>query len=268
MIDNQRMFDQSTQTLYESKRRFPLTLSEEDEIYLLCSTMDENCTETVRPMQRTSAKKDLTAVIKLGTESILSTAESHLTSRLKHVTHRELRLSQPKANSSPQVYRVEVNNSMTFNVDYASTPKKVQPRASTPSRMPTPIQSTLTRSLKKKIPPPLLSSSMRSSSMKKRKRCPDCYCCCCNSKANARAECLHKNSERISKKPRGRMSVGSNRNQIQYLQRSKYPVWFLPNRRAQDIDRCNAIDDALTTCELKPFLKSCYAFGDYNVWVL
>ena len=187
-------------------------------------------------------------------ESILSTAESHLTKRLKHVTGRELRSTRPKANSSPRVIkRADCNQSMTFNVDYASTPKKNQPRASTPSRMR--VTTTIVRSLppqKKTIPPPLLSSSMRpsastsTSTKNKRKRCVEC--CCTN-------ECV----KRTVKKPRHN-SLHSNL--------AKYPVKFMLDRRTQDIDRCNPVDDALNSCDLRPFLKNCYAFGDYNVWIL
>lgn len=200
-------------------------------------------------------------------ESILSTAESHWTSRLRHVTRRELKSSRPKANSSPRLYS-NPNHSMTFNVDYASTPKKNQPRASTPSRM----QAGIMRSLpaKKTIPPPLLSSSIRpsSSTHKKRKRCVECCCCthdCARTSRGAASGSVGLSEKRVAKKPRRRTSLDCNRANSHL---DKYPIRFMPNRRAQDIDRCNPVDDALVSCDLKPLLKNFYTFGDYNVWIL
>lgn len=259
-------------------------------IYMLCSTMDEKCSKKLllkqqerrqrhRPIQKTTTTN-------LAGESIVSTAESHLTSRLKHVTRREL--AHPRANSSPCRGGPVLNQSMTFNVDYASTPKKNQPRASTPSRMNNQRPNTLLTSsvlrVKKTIPPPLLSSSMRPASsqpLRKRKR-PAAECCCCCTNSRATAVSNNGTVEKLdSKKARRRVSVDNFsykpkptcQQQLNGLvgansHLAKYPVRFMPDRRVQDIDRCDPIDDVLVSCDLRPFLTSCYAFGDYNVWIV
>lgn len=258
---------------YEMSRQQEPGLSFE-QTNLLSSTLDEKTNSSKTRMRRSPAKANLVE------PSILSTAESHLTSRLKHVNRRELRTCQPKANSSPRIRLLagarddQVNQSMTFNVDYASTPKKNQPRASTPSRRPaagvgvrTATSSTIAR---KTIPPPLLSSSMRPACpstlvVKKRKRCVEC--CCCSSDRVVRPA-----STSEVKKPRRRVSIDNNNNIIHSLKANshlaKYPVRYMPNRRAQDIDRCDPVDEALISCDLRPFLRNCYAFGDYNVWII
>lgn len=277
--------DQSTLLIeYEMSRQHEPARSglsfdpSEDQFNLLCSTLDEKNNSSKTRMRRSPAKANLVKTsVCLIEPSILSTAESHLTSRLKHVNRRELRACQPKANSSPRIHLLaaskdkQANQSMTFNVDYASTPKKNQPRASTPSRravtgVRTATSSTITR---KTIPPPLLSSSMRpacpSTLVKKRKRCVEC--CCCSSDRVVRPA-----SSSEVRKPRRRVSIDNNNNVMHSLKANshlaKYPVRYMPNRRAQDIDRCDPVDEALISCDLRPFLRNCYAFGDYNVWII
>lgn len=172
-------------------------------------------------------------------------------------------MARPKANSSPRL----INQSMTFNVDYASTPKKNQPRASTPSRRRITTMST-SFTKKKTIPPPLLSSSIMRSPLiqyeqKKRKQC----CCCCSNERR-KVSCTASGIEkRVIKKQRQKRRTSYDN--IQHNVNAKYPIRFMLDRRAQDIDRCNPIEDALIFCDFKPFLKSYYTpLGDYNVWIL
>ena len=148
--------------------------------------------ESSKSMKRSKAKINL--VQDPEGDSVISTAEEHQITCLK--VDVDFKKMKPKSQSSTAslLPKKLLDKSITFNVDIASTPKKVFQRSSTIRRAirKQPLTSTMIKSEAKKmrIPPPLLSSSIvpevkelkrkRSSRVRKSKKAKlqkKCSCC-------------------------------------------------------------------------------------------
>ncbi len=165
--------------------------------------------------------------------SIVSTAEEHIQTHLTLMPHYQQ--SNPKLTSSVISFKssLTADKSITFNVDFASTPKKILQRSSTPKQQL--IQKRRSKKSKlivKVIPPPLLTSSFRSVQkqhlLTKRKVCQSSM-----KKQNKRVKLQinHDSSKKVFNFP------------IQYL-----------NAKTRDIDRNNLSQNLL--------------FADYKLWIV
>lgn len=217
----------------------------ESELYMLQTSptlqltkvnfFNESVDASTKSLKRSLAKADLSSDNTNEGESIISTAEEHLTSKI-NLKQTDLKNLKPKSTSStasllnlikpkkkiqkPQV-AAQSNKSMTFNVDFASTPKKTIPRSSTPKaikvkrslreKLSEPFSSTvismqvssktsknMLNLIKKTIPPPLLSSSAAhpNESLKLRKRAR----CSTSQDKESSSKRSHKDSQRKSKR--------------------------------------------------------------------
>lgn len=197
--------------------------------------------------------------------------------------------------SKGSIGTIEKMNGVTFSVDFASTPKKQMPRSSTPKTLKKtslrkvikekqscqPFSSTVISEQapkivnsvmnKKCIPPPLLSSSSykvnrsliaKTKNVSKRTRSSFASCKQCNIKPKRLSTKLTKKSSLLLEQ--------ACQMQPNYFKNFKFPIKYLPNKKTKDIDRLNGAEDHLTyDCTVKPpTLKTCYSFGDYNVWIL
>ena len=219
-------------------------------------------------------------------DSIVSTAEEHLTNQL-NIKNAEMKFKPKSTSSTTSLFNLvrrqaskrtkKDDSTVTFNVDFASTPKKNLPRSSTPrvnkrKQFVQPFSSTVISEqspkvcnslAKKSIPPPLLSSSSYQPSVKIAKRARSSSCKQCSLKP-----------KRLSTKKQRKSAmnvVASQISQPNYFKNFKFPIKYLPNKKSKDIDRLSSVDDrhlGSYECEMKPVLKSCYSFGDYNVWIL
>jgi hypothetical protein len=184
-----------------------------------------------------------------------------------------------------------MNGGVMLNVEFTSTPKKQLPRSSTPKTLKKsslrkvvkdkqqqhqqPFSSTVISEqapkivnsvVKKCIPPPLLSSSSykgnmslitKNKNVSKRTRSSFASCKQCNIKPKRLSTKLTKKSSVLLEQ--------ACQMQPNYFKNFKFPIKYLPNKKTKDIDRLNSVDD----CKLNPpTLKTCYSFGDYNVWIL
>ena len=245
-------------------------------------------------------------------DSIVSTAEEHLTTHFSIVNKQSEMKFKPKSTSSTTslfgLIRKQTEkrsiakklpteiSTVTFNVDFASTPKKNLPRSSTPrpiqlrksvkeskQQQCVPFSSTIIseqapkvfNSLAKKcIPPPLLSSSSYQPSLAKNpKRARSSSCKqCCSLKPKRLSTKVTQKQQQLQRKSAVNVldHVASQIRQPNYFKNFKFPIKYLPNKKSQDIDRLSSIDDHMAAyeCSMKPVLKSCYSFGDYNVWIL
>jgi len=179
-----------------------------------------------------------------------------------------------------------MNGGVMLSVEFTSTPKKQLPRSSTPKTLKKPSLRKLVKEkqqhqqpfsstviseqapkivnnvVKKCIPPPLLSSSSykgnmslitKNKNVSKRTRSSFASCKQCNIKP-----------KRLSKKSSVLLEQACQM-QPNSFKNFKFPIKYLPNKKTKDIDRLNSVDD----CKLNPpTLKTCYSFGDYNVWIL
>ena len=204
------------------------------------------------------------------------------------------KLPTRQTKSKASIGSIETVNGVTFSVDFASTPKKQLPRSSTPKTLKKaslrkvikekqqcqPFSSTVISedkpktinivSHKKCIPPPLLSSSSyklnRSLTNRKNisKRTRNSFASCkqCNIKPKRLSTKLTKKSSVLLEQ--------ACQMQPNYFKNFKFPIKYLPNKKTKDIDRLNSVEDNLAyDCNIKPpALKTCYSFGDYNVWIL
>jgi len=190
------------------------------------------------------------------------------------------------------------DNSMTFNVEYASTPKKSMPRSSTPKRLTsrakpksdrvrkqaesaqTPFSSTVLSvaqiiqeqsnhlSQLKTIPPPLLSSSLikppcQNSTRRILKRLNEKKNLTECFKSNHKKNCSFKCKYLCAKPKKASTAIISST-----LKSLKYPIKFYPNVKSQDINRLST--KKCSQSESDPQMNIyCYGnYGDYNVWIL
>jgi hypothetical protein len=228
-------------------------------------------------------------------DSLVSTADEHCHSQIYSVVPPNLlAFVRPKITSSMITLKQKNNimskvqtpkmkkrldQSMTFLVESASTPKKTLPRSSTPNsirisskhstnkkqqqkrQLIVPFSSTLISEKKtipyecKQIPPPLLSSSIAGIETPqkvhhhhKKSKIHQCQ------KSNKKQQQQHdKRKQSVLK-----LKVQKQIKQIQTVTNksfNKYPIKYFPNTKTIDIDRVNVQDE-------------CYNYGDYNVWFL
>lgn len=191
--------------------------------------------------------------------SIISTAEDHLKSKLN--LHQYF-LNKPKLTSSTinlnkVATTMEDTRSMTFNVDFASTPKKIIQRSSTPKRIKTnraEFRNTIIKQAKlltKLLPPPQMTSSFQS-------------------------QCKH--SKLTSSNKRAKMTIS--RTPTSSMKAMKYPIKFL-NLKTKDINRLdfNFGQNSNEYCcihqefnHIQPNVTNqsdnCYLYGDYKMWII
>ena len=250
-------------------------------------TSSTNTMTNSHSMKRSMAKFNLLKKNDPNAVSIVSTADEHLKSQLQ--VNLSLVDMKPRLTSS-MVTSSSNDTAVTFNVEFASTPKKNIPRSSTPKAQrrlkprsfnseKAPMSSTLIQE-NLRLPPPLLSSSLqskctqrpnpllvlRSKSSKRAKRC-----------LSSTRKSVHLKKIRVNKVK----SNGSNKKQmptltIELLKRTKYSIKYFPNMKAQDIDRLNVDTDDVqmsSSCgfelNLLPIVNSnCYLYGDYKFWIV
>ncbi len=222
------------------------TLTNTTNFEMLCSTNPSN--STIIDRQKDEGK------------SIISTAEEHF--RLRTTMLNSVSSLKPKSTSSTasllKLVRSKIvpkslrksNKSITFNVDVASTPKKVLPRSSTPKRIVTSkplISSTVIETKTKKqvqkakiIPPPIFSSSVVGQKIERVRVCK-------------RKRSSGKKEHNTKKQKQSTTTTTTTTSKLF----KKYPIKFYPNMRIQDIDRVNFVDLGIE-----------YNYGDYNVWYL
>lgn len=200
--------------------------------------------------------------------SIISTAEQHLKSQIMLSTN-DLH-SDPKLTSSTlTLLNQEDTNSITFNVDFASTPKKIIQRSSTPKILQQP--KTITKQFKssvvkqakllsKMLPPPLLTSSFQTERKEKKRKIRSSNCKCCLSTQSKRPK-LVINTETPTYKSH------------------KFPIKYL-NSKTIDINRLDFNQNCkLYGCPhhsdfnlIQPSLPNqsqiCYQLGDYKLWII
>ncbi len=204
--------------------------------------------------------------LKFNDFSIISTAEEHIQAKLtSQINLKSSKRLNPKLTSSRYTLldRLTQKNkeeqSITFNVDFASTPKKLIQRSSTPKRIQlkpkiitiTSSSATTTNTKRAKIiPPPLLTSSFRSIKDQKPKRKVTSSCHTCNKQ----------NSKRVK---------------LMCPVKFKFPIKYL-NSKTIDIDRINfnyETTQSSTNFESVHFSgqqqQSNYnLFGDYKLWII
>jgi hypothetical protein len=204
-----------------------------------------------------------------------------------------------RLNSETLQHHLKSNdNSMTFNVEFASTPKKSIPRSSTPKRLTTrvkaknervrkqaePVQTPFSSTVLsvaqiiqensnhssqlKTIPPPLLSSSLikpsvQNSTRKILKRLNEkknlTECYKSIQKKNCSLKCKYSCSK---PKKKSTAIISST------LKTLKYPIKFYPNVKSQDINRLSTKKCSQFDCDPQMNIY-CYGnYGDYNVWIL
>jgi hypothetical protein len=164
--------------------------------------------------------------------SIVSTAEEHIQTHLTLMPHFQ---SNPKLTSSIISFKssLTADKSITFNVDFASTPKKILQRSSTPKQQLMPKrQSKKPKLIVKVIPPPLLTSSFRSVQkqhyLTKRKVCQS-------------------NMKKQNKRVKLQINDDSSKKVF------NFPIQYL-NAKTKDIDRNNLSQNLL--------------FSDYKLWIV
>lgn len=206
--------------------------------------------------------------LKFNDFSIISTAEEHIQPKLTSQINLKSKRLNPKLTSSRYTLLDRFTNnkknkdeqSITFNVDFASTPKKLIQRSSTPKRILKPKIITITSSSTttttatntkraKIIPPPLLTSSFRSIKDQKPKRKVTSSCHTCNKQKSKRAK-------------------------LMCPVKFKFPIKYL-NSKTIDIDRINfnyETTQSSTNFESVHFSgqqQSNYnLFGDYKLWII
>ena len=229
-------------------------------------------------------------------DSIVSTAEEHLTQHHLHLQPPQDLKFKPKSTSSTtsllELLRKKVTtrsvaaakkrteiSGVTFNVECASTPKKRLPRSSTPKTLLKsstrrerplpchPFSSTVISVHKsgkaKSIPPPLLSSSTYRVSKRKNSRSSVAAASTCK-QCSVKKSSTRRLSTKLTRQSMLVEHVVGVNMQPGYFKNFKFPIKFLPNRKTKDIDRLASGHE----CNMKPVLKSCYSFGDYNVWIV
>ena len=150
--EHKEIFNSYSESTKSSELYFLQTSSSPSTLTKSCSS--QNCNASTISLKRLCSKASLSAQSSYTNEgeSIISTAEEHLTSKLS-LRPAEMTSLKPKSTSSTVSLNVFVrrnsiriknrshpftkrynqsNSSITFNVDCASTPKKEMPRASTP----------------------------------------------------------------------------------------------------------------------------------------
>lgn len=225
----------------------------------LYNSEEDDSNDSSKSLKRSQATINL---LKSQDDTVISTAEEHQITCIK--VESDFKKMKPKSTSSTTSLwtRKKINDSITFNVNSASTPKKVFHRTSAIRKAirKQPLTSTLIKSESKKlkIPPPLLSSSIvpdvkvvkraRSGSLRKERK----------NKIQKLNECCQKCERKLNKKPN--------------FQNLKYPIKFCPNLKSKDIDRIQSecidslgYENNLLPCAAK---SNCYGYGEYNVWFL
>lgn len=221
---------------------------------------EDESSDSTKSLKRSQATINLH---KEDNDTVLSTAEQHQITCIN--VDGDFKKILPKSTSSTtSLLGLKRKDSISFNVNVASTPKKVFHRTSAIRKAirKQPLTSTLIKpevKKSKKIPPPLLSSSIVPA-VKTLKR---------NRSSSVQRKERQSKFQKISKQNCCKMCRKKiTRPTVENL---KYSVKFCPDKKTKDIDRVN--EEYLDYLGYENNLKrctntNCYEYGDYNVWFL
>ena len=199
-------------------------------------------------------------------------------SQKHHADTRKLRNLKPKLTSSTlSLLKADnCNQSMSFNVDFASTPKRVMVRSSTPRAKPK--KNMLTSTVIEK--PKMLKKNIKSiqsidSANKRIKRVKPLRISDFISSTGISNEI---NIDQINKIGAGLKSchdLNCQERELNQWKKLKYPIKYYPHMKVKDIDRlsqCNMGDAQLSCgsfeCNMRPMVNNCYVYGEYKFWIV
>ena len=167
------------------------------------------------------------------------------------------------------------NQSITFNVDSASTPKRVMIRSSTPR---TKARKNILTSTMIEKPKMLKKKSIQSidSTNKKIKRVKPFRISDFISSTGISNEINIDQINKVGLKARNTChELNYKERELNQWKKLKYPVKYYPNMKVKDIDRlseCN-MGDAQSSCgsfecNMRPMVNNCYVYGEYKFWIV